>query len=212
MLRCAHDIGSRRNRSAHRIWNRSCISVGLQLRSDDPNAAKHAAESRDDLVDHLRSRDTSWLTTPSKRNRGRLSAAYTSSGGIPRQIRNMYRENANRKTRKYCERVFDSSSSAADASFDHSKERYAPVVLYTASSGRRGNGLLPASIFEKTFVLSTGYVLRASEYEARANQSRRKSPLPARLSCRSESPSTSPKQVQVGYRRRYRSRWSRCKF
>jgi TonB family protein len=133
-------------------------SVGLQLQLGAIlNAEKHGgSKAVDDLVDHLRvPENTSWFdNTFGSEIGGRLSAAYTSSWREYRDnVRNMYRENANRKDTKIFVKEFsDSSSSAADA-FIRSilKSAKAPVVLYTASSGKKsGMDSLPGIyIFER---------------------------------------------------------------
>src|SRR5262249_16158723 len=133
-------------------------SDGLQLQLGAIlNAAKHGdSKAVDDLVDHLQvPENTGWFDNAfGSEIGGRLSAAYTSSWREYRDnIRNMYRENANRKdTKVFVKEFSDSSSSAADA-FIRSilNSSKVPVVLYTASSGKKSrmDSLPGIYIFEK---------------------------------------------------------------
>lgn len=132
-------------------------SEGLQLQLGAIlNAANHGgSKAIDDFVDHLRvPENSSWFDdTFGSEIGGRLSAAYTSSWKEYRDnIRNMYRENANRKDTKVFVEEFADSSSSADV-FIRSilSNAKVPVVLYTASSGKKsGIDSLPGIyIFEK---------------------------------------------------------------
>src|SRR5258707_2567970 len=141
-------------------------SVGLQLQLGAIlNAAKHGgSKAVDDLVDHLRvPENTSWFdNTFGSEIGGRLSAAYTSSWReYQDNIRNMYRENANRKdTKIFVKEISDSSSSAADA-FIRSilKSATRPSCFTRRARGRRAEStpfLASTSSREGRFVLSTG--------------------------------------------------------
>ena len=99
--------------------------------------------------------NTSWFdSTFGSEIGGRLSAAYTSSWVEYRDnIRNMYRENSNRKDTKVFVKEFSLSSLPAADVFIRSilNSAKAPVVLYTASSGKKSrmDSLPGIYIFEK---------------------------------------------------------------